>query len=339
MISPHTACGPRSSLTSSICGTDGARTGTHGCRYGRSAVPGGIAEASGRVVARMTTGRPEPVSTQDDDELSSDLIRAIGKQIKVLRERAGLTQRELGGRLGYGEDLISSVERGRRSPQPQLLETADTLLEAGGLLTATIEDVERAKAKARVRHPAWFRDYARLEAEAVEINDYSSHDIPGLLQTERRARALYEMRKPLLEEQTIDQRVASRLARQEILTRWPPPMVTVVVEESALRRPIGGWEVHKEQLEQLLRLGRLRNVELQVMPLERTEHAGMGGPFILLTPKGKPQLGYTEVQNSSRLATDPEEVRILAARYGSIRAQALTPGESLVLLESMLGER
>jgi transcriptional regulator with XRE-family HTH domain len=287
----------------------------------------------------MTAGRPEPVSTQDDGELSSDLIRAIGKQIKVLRERAGLTQRELGDQLGYGEDLISSVERGRRSPQPQLLETADTLLEAGGLLTATIEDVERAKAKARVRHPAWFRDYARLEAEAVEINDYSSHDIPGLFQTERRARALYGMRKPLLDEQTIEQRVASRLARQEILTHWPLPMVTAVVEESALRRPIGGREVHKEQLEQLLRLGHLRNVELQVMPLERTEHAGMGGPFILLTPKGKPQMGYTEVQNSSRLATDMEEVRILAARYGSIRAQALTPGESLALLESMLGER
>ncbi|MET7271650.1 helix-turn-helix transcriptional regulator [Streptomyces flaveolus] len=287
----------------------------------------------------MTADRPEPVGTQDDGELSSDLIRAVGKQIKVLRERAGLTQRELGDRLGYGEDMISSVERGRRSPQPQLLETADTLLEAGGLLAATIEDVERAKAKARVRHPAWFRDYARLEAEAVEINFYNNHDIPGLFQTERRARALYEMRKPLLDEQTIEQRVASRLARQEILTHWPPPMVTAVVEESALRRPIGGWEVHKEQLEQLLRLGRLRNVELQVMPLERTEHAGMGGPFILLTPRGKPHLGYTEVQNSSRLATDPEEVRILAARYGSIRAQALTPGESLALLESMLGER
>jgi transcriptional regulator with XRE-family HTH domain len=287
----------------------------------------------------MTADRPEPVGTQDDGELSSDLIRAVGKQIKVLRERSGLTQRELGDRLGYGEDMISSVERGRRSPQPQLLETADSLLEAGGLLTATIEDVERAKAKARVRHPAWFRDYARLEAEAVEINFYNNHDIPGLFQTERRAYALYEMRKPLLDEQTIEQRVASRLARQEILTHWPPPMVTAVVEESALRRPIGGREVHKEQLEQLLRLGRLRNVELQVMPLERTEHAGMGGPFILLTPRGKPQLGYTEVQNSSRLATEPEEVRILAARYGSIRAQALTPGESLVLLESMLGER
>nr|WP_233477891.1 helix-turn-helix transcriptional regulator [Streptomyces sp. SID7804] len=264
--------------------------------------------------------------------------RALGKQVKVLRERAGLTQRALGDRLGYSEDLISSLERGRRTPQAEFLVAADELLDAGGVLKAAIEDVEKAKAKARIRHPAWFRDYARLEREAVELNFYNNHDIPGLLQTERRTRALYEMRKPLLDEDTLERRVTSRLARQEILTRWPPPMVTAVIEEVVLRRPIGGPEVHKEQLEQLIKLAQLRNVELQVMPTDRSEHAGMGGPFILLTPKGKAQVGYTEVQNGSRLVTDPEEVRILAARYGSIRAQALTMRESLDLIKDMLGE-
>lgn len=280
-------------------------------------------------------GRPEP--PEDADGLI-DLNRAVGRQVKLLRERAGLTQKELGDRLGYGEDQISSLERGRRTPQPEFLDAADDLLDAGGLLKATKEDVARAKARARVRHPAWFRDYARLEGEAVEINDYSSHDIPGLFQTECRARALYGMRKPLLDEETIEQRVTSRLARQDILTKWPPPMVTVVIEESVLRRPIGGLEVHKEQLGHLLALGRLRSVELQIMPLERDEHAGMGGPFILLTPRGKPQVGYVEVQNVTRLTTDIEEVRILAARYGSIRAQALTPRESLALIERMQTE-
>lgn len=273
-----------------------------------------------------------------EGELSSDLMRAVGKQVKLLRERMGLTQREMGDRLGYSEDLISSLERGRRTPQREFLEAADELLGAGGLLKALIEDVEQAKAKARVRHPAWFRDYARLEREAVEINDYNCHDIPGLFQTERRIRALYEMRKPLLDEETIEQRVASRLARQEILTRWPPPMISSVIDEAVLRRPLGGLEVHKEQMEQLIRLAGLRSVELQVMPTDRTEHAGMGGPFILLTPKGKQQVGYTEVQDSARLSTEPEEVRILAARYGSIRAQALTMRESLNLIKSMLGE-
>ncbi|MEJ8650603.1 DUF5753 domain-containing protein [Streptomyces sp. MS1.AVA.3] len=235
--------------------------------------------------------------------------------------------------------MISSLERGRRTPQPEFLDAADELLGAEGLLKAAKEDVARAKAKARVKHPAWFRDYARLEGEAVQIDFYNNHDIPGLFQTERRAWALYEMRKPVLDDETIEQRVASRLGRQGILTRWPPPMVTAVIEEAALRRPIGGWEVQKEQLEQLLQLGRLRSVELQVMPMDRAEHAGMGGPFILLTPKGKPQLGYVEVQNITRLVTEAEEVRILAARYGSIRAQALTPRESLALVERMQRER
>lgn len=286
----------------------------------------------------MSEATVETQEAYDEGELSGDLMRAVGKQVKLLRERAGLTQRELGDRLGYSEDLVSSLERGRRTPQREFLEAADDLLEAGGMLRTTIEDVERAKAKARVRHPAWFRDYARLEREAVEINDYNCHDIPGLFQTERRIRALYEMRKPLLDEETIEQRVVSRLTRQEILSGWPLPMITSVIEERVLTRPLGGREVHKGQLEQLLRLAQLRNVELQVMPNDRTQHAGMGGSFILLTPKGKPQLGYTEAQSSSRLITDAEEVRILAAQYGSIRAQALTMQESVVLIEKMVAE-
>ncbi|MEU0673448.1 helix-turn-helix transcriptional regulator [Streptomyces sp. NPDC006172] len=275
----------------------------------------------------------------DEVEQVNDLNRAVGKQLRLLRERAGLTQKELGDRLGYGPDLISALERGVRTPQREFLEAADELLDAGGLLKALIEDVERAKAKARVRHPAWFKDYARLERSAVEINDYSCHDIPGLFQTQRRIRALYEMRRPLLDEETIEQRVASRLARQEILTRWPPTMISAVIDESVLRRPLGGSDVHREQLERLIHLATLRNVELQVMPTDRTEHAGMGGAFILLTPRGKRQIGYTEAQDSAQLTTDPEEVRILAARYGSIRAQALTMQESLDLIKSMLGER
>ncbi|MBD3006116.1 Scr1 family TA system antitoxin-like transcriptional regulator [Streptomyces sp. 5-10] len=275
---------------------------------------------------------------EDAGDGAVDLFRALGRQIKVLRERAGLTQKELGERLGYAEATISSAERGLRIPQPELLEAADDLLGAGGVLKAAKEDVERAKVKARVRHPTWFRDYARLEAEAVEIHEYGNHAIPGLLQTEPHARALHAMRMPLLDEETIEQRVAARLARQDVLTRWPAPIVTCIIEESVLRRPIGGGEVRTGQLEQLLRLGQLRSLQLQVMPMDREEHAGMGGPFILLTPKGRQQVGYLEVQNFSRLITDVEEVRMLAARYSSIRAQALTPRESLTLIEKMLGE-
>lgn len=276
---------------------------------------------------------------RDESEDAADLFRVIGRQARLLRERAGWTRRELGDRLGYSEDTIRSLECGRRTPQPEFLDAADELLGAGGLLSAAKEDLARAKNRARVKHPAWFKDYARLEAEAVELSYYSNHTIPGLFQTEAHARALYCMRKPLLDDEVIEQRVEARLARQALLTSRSVPMVNCVVEEAVLRRPVGERDVHKGQLVELLKLGTLRSVELQVMPTDRPEHAGMGGPFILLTPKGKPQVGYLEVQNISRLVTDLEEVRTLGARYGCIRSQALTPRESLLLIERLLDER
>ncbi|MDH6117287.1 transcriptional regulator with XRE-family HTH domain [Kitasatospora sp. GAS204A] len=279
--------------------------------------------------------RPEAPEDSDD---STEFFRAIGKQLKVLRERANLTQKQTADLFGYSEDLISSLERGRRVMQKEFLLAVEMKLDAGGLFEVIQDEVEQAKLKAKVRHPAFFRSYARLEALAVERHEYSIHDVPGLLQTEDHARAVFAMRKPLLAEQTIEDRVMARMARQELLDRWPAPELSWIIEEAVLRRPIGGRAVHTGQLEKLLKVGRKRNVELQVMPLDRIEHAGLSGSFILLTPKGKPQLGYIEAQSFSHLTRDHEEVRILAAKYGSLRAQALTPPESLALIEKMLGE-
>ena len=285
-----------------------------------------------------TAGAEEQPEPEEGADEAVDLFRTIGKQLKLLRERAGLTQRELGKALGYGEELISSVERGRRVAQPELLDTADDFLGADGLLKIAKEDVLRAKAKARVKHPAWFRDFARLEAEAVERHDYSTHTVPGLLQSEDYARAIFSIRQPLLDHDTIEQRVAARIARQEIFSRWPAPMLSFILEEATLHRPYGGAAVLREQLKQLLHFGEMRNVRLQVMPTATEDNPGFDGPLVLLTPKGRQEIAYLEVQGKSRLLTDTEEVRIIAARYGIIRAQALTPRESLSLIDKLVGE-
>ncbi|MFB6893457.1 Scr1 family TA system antitoxin-like transcriptional regulator [Kitasatospora sp. NPDC056327] len=281
------------------------------------------------------------VRPQLEEDLSevSDFFRAIGKQIKLLRERAGLTQKEFAKEVGYTESLIGAVEQGKRTPQPELLEASERVLDAGGLLIVTAEDIANAKAKSRVRHPEWFRGYASLEVVAEELNNWSMWDFPGLLQTEAHARAVYEMRQPLLNEEVIEMRVAARLARQEVLAKWPRAMFSWVIDESVLRRPMGGWDIHAAQLQHLLEVGSTRGMVIQVMPLDRTEHAGMGGPFILITPKGRPQMGYIEVQTSSRLITDQSEVRILNARYSTLRSQAHTPQESMSMIEKILGER
>ncbi|MCX4916272.1 MULTISPECIES: helix-turn-helix transcriptional regulator [unclassified Streptomyces] len=270
---------------------------------------------------------------------TTELFTAIGRQLKILRERAGLTQKELGTALGYGPDLISAMERGVRITRPEFLERADEVLAAGGLLRAAADPVTKAMRKARTRHPEWYRSYAALEGEAVELHFYANQGVPGLLQTEEYARAVFSKRRPLLDEQTIERRVADRLARQQVFDRWPPPMCSYVLEEVVLQRPNGGRAVHLDQLRQLLRLGQMRNVEIQVMPTGHEEHPNMDGAFNLLTPKGHAQVAYTEIQGYPRLITDPDEVRKIADRYGIMRALALAPGESRALIEKMLGER
>lgn len=286
-----------------------------------------------------STDRDERPERPTEADGTAHLFSALGKQIKVLREHAGLSQRDLGKAAHCGEALISSMERGVRTPQPEFLIRADELLDARGVLAAAVDDVREAQSKARTRHPEWYRKYASLEGEAIELHDYSNQVVHGLLQTPEYARAIFSQRRPFLDPETIDKRVADRLDRQQIFERWPAPICSFIVEEAALQRPIGGRQLHDGQLQQLLRVGRHRTVELQVMPTDREEHPNVDGVFTLVTSKGRQQVAYTEVQGYPRLITDVEEVRLITARYGILRSQALNVQESLVLIEKMLGAR
>ncbi|MFI0719776.1 helix-turn-helix domain-containing protein [Streptomyces sp. NPDC021224] len=268
----------------------------------------------------------------DEGEASSDFLKTVGRQIKLWRERAGLTQPELGRLIGYSDETVSSVERGRRSPKPEFLDAADEATGAGGMLKDFKKEVERA------RYPQKVRDLAKREAEAVSLGAYGTHNLHGLLQTEDYARALYQMHRPLLSEETIERYVAARMARQEIFARWPAPILSFVQEEVTLMRPLGGRVVMRGQLERLLEVGQLRNVEIQVMPTDREDHAGMSGQLMLLETKNGPTIGHVEVQEFNMVITKREDVRKLEAQYGIIRAQALTPRESLAFIEKVLGE-
>ncbi|MFB0617014.1 helix-turn-helix domain-containing protein [Streptomyces sp. AGS-58] len=279
--------------------------------------------------------RPE---TPAEENGATAVFVVLGKQLRLMRERAGLSQREFGSLVNFGPDQISAMERGVRTPRPEFLQRADEVLGAGGLLKEVIPQVEEAMTKARTRHPEWYRGYAALEAQAVSLHDYSTMGVLGLLQTEEYSRAVFTQRHPPLDEETIERRVADRLSRQQAFEQWPLTEFSFIMEQAVLERPIGGPEVHAEQLRQLLRIGRMRNVQLQVMPTNRHEHPSLDNSFSLLTPKGKEQVGYMESHGYPRLITDREEVRVLGARYGIIRAQALTPDESLALIEEMLGE-
>ncbi|MFD3569113.1 helix-turn-helix domain-containing protein [Streptomyces sp. NPDC058667] len=280
--------------------------------------------------------RPERPSEVDG---TAHLFRALGKIIKVLRKNADLSQAELATITHCSEDLISAIERGVRTPQTDFLLRADPALGAGGVLAAAVEDVREALARARVRHPDWFRSFAKEEAEAVANHYYEVQAVPGLLQTPAYARALFERSRPMLDEATVEKRVADRISRQTIFDRWPVPTISFVLEAAVLLRPFGGPQVHREQLLRILEVAQRRTVELQILPQDGEEHPYLGGPFTLLTPKGRREVAYTEIYGHARLIVDPEEVRHYSERYGILRSQALTKRESLDWIEKRLGER
>ena len=267
-----------------------------------------------------------------EDEPGSGVMVAFGRQLKLLRIRAGMDRTEFGNRVGYAAQSVASFEQGRRIPQPGFIDQADPVLDAGGLLLAMKEEVARAQ------YPAFFRDAARLEAKAVALCVYALYAVPGLLQTADYARAGFRMERPLLDDEAVEQGVSARLARQEVYDRRPAPLLSFILDEGVLRRPIGGKAVLRAQLEQIIRIGEKRNVEIQVMPFDREDHAALGGPFTLIDTVQGQRIAYAEVQGESRLYTGRTMVRDLEARYGIIRSQALTPRESLEFIRKLLGE-
>ncbi|WP_030899079.1 helix-turn-helix domain-containing protein [Streptomyces sp. NRRL S-474] len=266
-----------------------------------------------------------------EDEAGKGVVCAFGKNLKTLRLREGLDREEFGRRIGYSAATVASYEQGRRIPSPRTIDRADEVLGAGGLLSVWKEEVERAQ------YPGFFQGMAALEKEAIELLAYDMIVVKGLLQTEEYMRALLAMRRPLLDQETIDQRVAARLARQDIFDRRPTPLLSFVMEESVLRRPYGGKDVLRGQLEHLLLIGQKRNVEIQVMPLDCEDNAGVNGPFTVVTRKDGKKFVYAEAQGIGSLQIDPEQATLANARYGIIRSQALTPRESLEFIEGLLG--
>ncbi len=190
---------------------------------------------------------------------------------------------------------------------------------------------------AKVRYPKKVRDLAKLEGQAVEILSYGSHNLHGLLQTEEYARALLSTRRLALSEDELERAVAARVARASVFARRPAPELSFVQEEVTLRRPVGGREVLRTQLEHLLELARLRHVEIQVMPTSRGDHPGTGGRIQVLKFQDGTAVGRADDEFGSRPVTDPRHLRILELRYGIIRAEALSARESLAFIEQVLG--
>jgi transcriptional regulator with XRE-family HTH domain len=282
---------------------------------------------------RLKSEADEPGWEVDpDDEWGVAVIATVGRQLKLRREAVGMRAAEFGTAVGYGEDMVYKIEGGKRIPRQDYLVRADEVLGAGGLIAAAWEDVKR------VRYPKSVRALAQLEAAAVELGVYVGLSIHGLLQTPEHARALFEAWQPPYSEEEVEHLVAARMARKAIFERSPAPALSFVLEEATLRRRVGGTMVWRQQLEHLLGVARLRNVTLQVMRMSSGAHPGLDGRIEVLKFSDGAAVGRSDGAFSGRPTSDPKHLRILELRYGTIRAQALTPGESLAFIEQVLGE-
>ncbi|MCG7525558.1 helix-turn-helix domain-containing protein [Streptomyces sp. OfavH-34-F] len=258
----------------------------------------------------------------------------IGAQLATFRRAAGLTQSALAERSRVSEDTIASVEQGRRPLQMDLAILLDDILETKGALQVAV-----AKVPQKERFPAFVQDFVEYEQEAVTLMSYQNQVVPGLLQTEEYARFVFSCQYPPLEPDEQEEQVAARLGRQRLLDRKPRPMLHFILEESILRSELGDPAVMREQIRRLRECAELPFIGFQIMPMKQAKHAALDGPMVLLETPDHDHLAYVEGQLVSVLHDDPNDVSVLQQKYGMLRSQALSPEESIRLMEHLLGER
>lgn len=263
---------------------------------------------------------------------TTDGLKAFGEVLRAFRKRAGLTQEELAPLVRYSLWTVASTEQGRRYPQPEFVERAEEALDAFGALRGAARHLARQPGLAR-----WFRQWARLEAEAISLSTYECRMIPGLLQTEAYARTMYANHLPPLDDLEIEAFWEARAERKQLLTQRPNTAYSFILEEHLFLRRTGGTGVTRELIDHVLEIADLRNVEVQLMPLEQENHAGLHGPIQLLETPENRCFSYSEGHETGQFVTDLKVISVHQMRYARMRSQALSPVDSLGLLQRMRG--
>ncbi|SEP84076.1 Helix-turn-helix domain-containing protein [Streptomyces radiopugnans] len=261
-----------------------------------------------------------------------DSLRAFGEVVKAFRKRAGLTQESLAPKVRYSPETVASIEQGRRFPPRDFVESAEEVLDAFGTIKGAARHLTRRPGLAN-----WFHQWAQLETEAINLYTYECRLIPGLLQTEAYARTLFVDQLPLLSDEQIEAQWVARAERQRLLRERPGTTFGFILEEHLFLRQTGGPEVTRELIDHVLEISKLRNVEVQIMPLVRENHAGLDGSMQLLETPDNRWFAYNEGQRGGLFISDHRELSILQMRYARMRSQALTPEDSVSLLRRMRG--
>lgn len=236
---------------------------------------------------------------------------AFGERLRRLRDGRGWTQDELGERIGCTGSHISAVETGRRPPTRQFAASADRVF-------ATGDKFERQSLA--VRQTALlegFPEYVGHEGRAVEIRLFELGIIPGLLQTPEYAAAIATgaVRRGAITEQQAEDRLTLLARRQASLERSPAPLVYAVLDESCIRRPVGGPVVMASQLERLVAFAELPSTVLQIAPYDLGERRSFDLPIRLITLPDRSMVAYAESAAQGHLDRDSRVVLTMSTAY------------------------
>ena len=269
--------------------------------------------------------------------------RQLMAEMKRLRDTAGLSQEAVADRLDWHPTKIMRIETGRTSPHPN---DVRLMLEVYGI--ADQDQVSALVKLARdARQRGWWYSYRDvllnrydffigLESEAASIRDFELAMMPGLLQTDDYARAVINSGPLELGADDVERLVQVRMTRQGVLAKEDRPQLWVILDESVIRRVIGGPAVMHAQLEHLIAVAQQGKTTIQVVQYGSGPHPGLAGPFVIFgfAELSEPEIVYLETVGGNLYVDKPQEVRLFATAFDHLRAVALSPGDTRAMLRA-----
>jgi transcriptional regulator with XRE-family HTH domain len=269
--------------------------------------------------------------------------RQLARTLRELRVHAGLTIEAAAPKLDVSPSKLSRIENAHQGVDVHIVRSMLDLFDVGGDRWTELLDLTRAAGA-----KGWWRayglddqGYVPLESEATTVRDYTVTYVPGLLQTADYARALFETSLLSRSPAILERDVTVRMIRQERLTSAERPLeLLAVVDEAALRRILGGRAVMRAQLIHLVEISDRDTVTLQVLPAEVAAHPALDGAFSVLSfdGLGEPDMGYAEHPMGSVHVEKEEHVARARLVFDHLRSVALSPAESVALIERVVTE-
>ncbi len=266
---------------------------------------------------------------------------ALGAQLRRLRESCGITREAAGEALRASHAKIRRLELGQVGFKAR--DVADLLTLYG--ITDEHERDEFLALARRANEPGWWRHYGAvlshwfepylgLEQASSEIGTYEIQFVPGLLQTEHFAREIIQLCQLHCSTEEIDRRVALRMARQDLLAQPGAPDYWAVMDEAALRRPLGNREVQRAQIQHLIEMAELPNITLQVLPFRTGNHPAAGGPFTILrfAEPDLPDIVYLEQLTSAVYLDKERDTSNYQAVMDGLSVEAESPANTTIFL-------